>query len=113
MRKQEYQKGGQRAPIREYASYYTTIHGNLMCFFANEKDYNDLNAISQPLNLFKCNLNQLEDATLQRNVLHLETTDGAEYLFDAAGNENSQDNLQLWCDLIIEASSKSIIIKYR
>lgn len=113
MRKQEYQKGGQRAPIREYASFYTTIHGNLMCFFANEKDYNDLNAISQPLNLFKCNLNQLEDATLQRNVLHLETTDGAEYLFDAAGNENSQDNLQLWCDLIIEASSKSIIIKYR
>ncbi len=30
MRKQEFQKGGQRAPIREYQSCYTTIHANLL-----------------------------------------------------------------------------------
>lgn len=105
MRKQECQKGGQRAPIREYQSFFTTIHANLMCFFVNEKDYNELNAVSQPINLYKCSLNQIEDATLQRNVLHLETSDGAEYLFDAAGDENNLDNLELWRKSIIESSS--------
>lgn len=111
MRKQEAQRGGQRAPIREYQSFFTTIHANLMCFFANEKDYNDLNAISQPINLFKCNLNQLEDATLQRVVLHLETSDGAEYLFDAAGEGINYDSLEQWRNCIIESSSKFIIEK--
>jgi hypothetical protein len=104
MRKQEFQKGGQRAPIREYQSFFTTIHANLMCFFANEKDYNELNATSQPINLFNCKLNRLEDTTIQRLVIHLETIDCAEYLFDVAGDENDQNYLEIWFAKILEAS---------
>lgn len=107
MRKQEFQKGGQRAPIREYQQFFTTIHANLMAFFASEKDYNELNAANQPINLYKCKLNKLEDATVQRDVLHLETVDGAEYLIDVAqGDDNSEENLDLWINKIIEASSE-------
>ena len=106
MRKQEFQKGGQRAPIREYQSFFTTIHANLMCFFANERDYNDLNATSYPINLYNCKLNKLEDTTIQRNVIHLETIDNAEYLFDAAGDDNDQDYLDFWFNKILEASGK-------
>ena len=54
MRKQEFQKGGQRAPIREYQRFFTTVHANLMAFFASEKDYNELNAANQPINLYRC-----------------------------------------------------------
>lgn len=104
MRKQEFQKGGQRAPIREYQPFYTTIHANLMCFFVNEKDYNDLNAASHPINLHGCKLNKLEDTTIQRDVIHLETVDGAEYLFDPTGDENNIQNFNLWIDKLNEAS---------
>ena len=109
MRKQEYQKGGQRSPIREYQLFFTTIHGNLLCCFASEKDYNELNAANQPINLFKCKINRLEDATVQRDVLHLKTMDGAEYLVDVAGEQNDEKNLDLWSDKIIDASSKIFI----
>ncbi|CAF0717385.1 unnamed protein product [Brachionus calyciflorus] len=105
MRKQEFQKGGQRAPIREYQQFYTTIHANLMCFFIDKKDYNELNAATQPINLFNCKLNQLEDTTIQRDVIHIETSDGAEYLFDAAGEENDIENLELWMAKMLESST--------
>jgi hypothetical protein len=104
MRKQEFQKGGQRAPIREYQSFFTTIHANLMCFFEHEQDYNMLNATSMPINLYKCKLNRLEDTTIQRDVIHLETMDNAEYLFDAAGEDNNEHVLELWFEKISEAS---------
>jgi len=104
MRKQEYQKGGQRAPIREYQSFYTTIHANLMCFFMDEADYNMLSASSNPINLFQCKLNRLEDTTIQRDVIHLETVDGAEYLFDPIGEENDENNLEFWFRKLSEAS---------
>lgn len=105
-RKQEFQKGGQRAPIREYQSFYTTIHGNLMCFFVDQRDYNELNAAVQPINLFECRLGKLEEPTLQRDVIHVETTDGAEYLFDAAGEHNDIELLNKWFAKIAQASSK-------
>lgn len=105
-RKQEFQKGGQRAPIREYQTFYTTIHSNLMCFFIDKRDYNELNAAAQPINLFECRLNRLEDATVQRDVIHVETVDGAEYLFDAAGSENSDELFNVWYSKIAEASGK-------
>lgn len=101
-RKQEFQKGGQRAPIREYQSFYTTIHSNLMCFFADRKDYNDLNAVCPPVNMFNAKLSVLQDPTIQRNVIHIETFDGAEYLFDC---EDVQD-LNTWVERIAEATSK-------
>ena len=104
MRKQECQKGGQRAPIREYQSYFTTIHANLMCFFANEKDYNELNAAGQPVSLYHCKINRLDDTTLKRIVIHVETVDGAEYLFDAAGDDYNQELMMLWYSKINEAS---------
>jgi hypothetical protein len=109
MRKQEYQKGGQRAPIREYQSFFTTIHANLMCFFEHEKDYNMLNATSMPINLYKCKLNRLEDTTIQRDVIHLETVDGAEYLFDASGDDNHEHLLDMWFEKIAEASGMYIM----
>ena len=90
----------------KYQSFFTTIHANLMCFFANERDYNDLNATSYPINLYNCKLNKLEDTTIQRNVIHLETIDNAEYLFDAAGDDNDQDYLDFWFNKILEASGK-------
>lgn len=105
-RKQEFQKGGQRAPIREYQNFYTTIHGSLMCFFIDKRDYNELNAAVQPINLFECRLSKLEEPTLQRDVVHVETTDGAEYLFDAAGDENNLDLFHLWYSKIAQASGK-------
>ena len=104
MRKQECQKGGQRAPIREYQSFFTTIHSNLMCFFVNEKDYNDLNAAGQPINLYNCNISRLDDTTIKRAVIHVETSDGAEYLFDAAGEDCDNDAMELWLAKISEAS---------
>jgi spectrin beta len=103
-RKQEFQKGGQRAPIREYQTFYTTIHANLMCFFVDLRDYNQLNAACQPINLYKCKLNRLEDTTLQRDVIHLETADGAEYLFDAAGDNEDDELFAMWLGRINEAS---------
>ena len=106
MRKQEFQKGGQRAPIREYQSFFTTIHANLMCFFEHEQDYNMLNATSTPISLFQCKLNRLEDTTIQRDVIHLETVDGAEYLFDAIGEDNQEQMLDMWLEKIYEASGK-------
>ena len=109
MRKQEYQKGGQRAPIREYQRFYTTIHANLMCFFGYERDYNELNAATQPINLNNCKLNRLEDTTVQRDVLHLETVDGAEYLFDVSVENNNEEYLDLWANKITDASSKAWI----
>ena len=109
MRKQEFQKGGQRAPIREYQQFFTTIHGNLMCFFGSEKDYNELNAANQPINLFNCELNKLEDATVQRDVLHIVTVDGAEYLIDVANEHSDEDNLDIWIAKVTEASSKFIM----
>lgn len=105
-RKQEFQKGGQRAPIREYQSFFTTIHGNLMCFFVDQRDYNELNAAAQPINLFECRLSRLEDTTLQRDVIHVETVDGAEYLFDAAGETNNPEFFNRWYSKIVEASGK-------
>jgi hypothetical protein len=75
-----------------------------MCFFANERDCNDLNAMSYPINLYSCKLNKLEDTTIQRNVIHLETIDNAEYLFDAAGDDNDQEYLEFWFNKIFEAS---------
>lgn len=103
-RKQEFQKGGQRAPIREYQRFYTTIHANLMCFFVEKRDYNELNAAAQPINLSECRMNRLEDTTLQRDVIHVETVDGAEYLFDAAGDENNHDAFNIWYEKIVDAS---------
>jgi spectrin beta len=108
-RKQEFQKGGQRAPIREYQNFFTTIHANLMCFFLNEQDYNELNATSVPINLYNCKLNRLEDTTIQRDVIHLETVDGAEYLFDAAGDENNEENLEFWYSKLYEASGTVLL----
>ena len=110
MRKQEFQKGGQRAPIREYQQFFTTIHANLMCFFASEKDYNELNAANQPINLYKCKLNKLEDATIQRDVLHVETLDGAEYLIDVAGDDHIEENLDIWINKVNDASSMYFFI---
>jgi len=106
MRKQEFQKGGQRAPIREYQQFFTTIHANLMCFFATQKDYNELNASNQPINLFNCKLNRLEDATVQRDVLHLETSDGAEYLVDVQADGDNEQIMEQWIQKITEASRK-------
>jgi len=106
MRKQEFQKGGQRAPIREYQQFFTTIHANLMCFFASEKDYNELNAANQPINLFNCKLNRLEDATVQRDVLHLEASDGAEYLIDVQGDSANDMAMDEWIRRITDASRK-------
>ena len=98
-RKQEFQKGGQRAPIREYQTYFTTIHSNLMCFFVDKKDYNMLNAACAPVNLFNAKISVLQDPTIQRNVIHIETTDGAEYIFDAEKNHA----LDVWLDKMNEA----------
>ena len=125
LRKQEYQRGGQRAPIREYQALFASIHANLMCLFASERDHNALHAATPPINLSGCALRRLEDATLQRHVIHVETADGAEYLFDAASNsdnhrddqedledleegeeEERQANLELWLTRMSEASSK-------
>lgn len=108
MRKQEFQKGGQRAPIREYQNFYTTIHGNLMCFFIDKRDYNELNAASQPINLFECRIYKLEEPTLQRDVIHVETTDGAEYLFDAAGLDNNAELFNLWFAKLTQAQSNFV-----
>ena len=103
-RKQEFQKGGQRAPIREYQTFYTTVHANLMCFFVDVRDYNQLNAACQPVNLYNCKLARLEDTTVQRYVIHLETADGAEYLFDAAGDQEDEEALEMWFARMQEAS---------
>ena len=105
-RKQEFQKGGQRAPIREYQAFYTTIHANLMCFFVDKRDYNELNAAAQPITLFECRLSRLEEPTLQRDVIHVETSDGAEYLFDAAGDDDNRELFDLWYNKIAEASGR-------
>ena len=80
-----------------------------MCFFLNEQDYNELNATSVPINLYNCKLNRLEDTTIQRDVIHLETVDGAEYLFDAAGDENNEENLEFWYSKLHEASGTVLL----
>jgi hypothetical protein len=82
-----------------------------MLFFIDKKDYNELNAATQPINLFNCKLYRLEDTTIQRDVIHLETADGAEYLFDPAGDENDVDNLELWMDKMMESSGKQRFLK--
>ncbi|RNA37488.1 spectrin beta non-erythrocytic 1 isoform X3, partial [Brachionus plicatilis] len=89
----------------EYQPFYTSIHGNLMCFFIDKNDYNELNAATQPINLFNCKLNRIEDTTIQRDVIHLETEDGAEYLFDAAGDELDMEKFDLWMEKIVESSA--------
>ena len=101
-RKQEFQKGGQRAPIREYQKYYTTIHSNLMCFFVDKKDYNMLNAACAPVNLYNAKMSILQDPTIQRHVIHIETSDGAEYIFDTEKDQA----LDIWLDKINEAGGK-------
>ena len=103
MRKQEYQKGGQRAPIREYQPFFASIHGSLMCFFGDESDYRQLQAAAPPVNLSACVCRRLEDATLCRDVLHVETADHAEYLFDAT----TPEQLDMWMQKIQDASSSS------
>lgn len=82
-----------------------------MCFFIDQRDYNELNAATQPINLFNCKLNRIEDTTIQRDVIHLETADGAEYLFDAAGDENDEENLTTWFEKIQESSGSLIFSK--
>ncbi len=102
-RKQELQKGGQRAPIRDYQLFYTTLHSNLMCFFIDKKDYNDLNAACQPINFYNAKISVLPDTMLQRYVVQVETNDGAEYSFDF----NNLDKLNLWTEKMNEATSES------
>ena len=77
-----------------------------MCFFDHERDYNLLNATSMPINLFQCKLNRLEDTTIQRDVIYLETVDGAEYLFDAIGDDNQEEHLEIWLEKMSEAAGK-------
>ena len=64
MRRQEYQEGGQPAPIREYQPFFASIHGSLMSFFGDESDYRQLKAASPPVNLSACMCRRLEDASL-------------------------------------------------
>ena len=78
----------------------------------DQKDYNELNASTHPINLFQCKLDRLEDTTIQRDVIHLETADGAEYLFDAAGEENDLENLDIWLTKIEESSGKLLFYIY-
>lgn len=82
-----------------------------MYFFIDKKDYNELNAASQPINLFDCKINRIEDTTVQRDVIHVETADGAEYLFDAAGDEFDEEKLDLWLLKITESSGKTYNFK--
>lgn len=77
-----------------------------MCFFIDKNDYNELNAATQPINLFNCKINRIEDTTIQRDVIHVETVDGAEYLFDAAGDELDFEKMDLWMEKIEESSGK-------
>jgi spectrin beta len=105
-RKQELQKGGQRAPIRDYQLFYTTLHSNLMCFFIDKKDYNDLNAACQPINLYNGKITLVPDTLLQRYVVQVETADGAEYSFDF----NNEDKLNLWAAKMKEARGQCLCL---
>ncbi|XP_057323872.1 spectrin beta chain, non-erythrocytic 1 isoform X4 [Microplitis mediator] len=90
-RKHELQSGGKKAAVRSWKQYFTVLCGQLLCFF---KDYNDFSlskAATAPITIYNAICEKADDYTKRKNVFRLKCTDGSEFLFLAANQQEMED----------------------
>lgn len=90
-RKHQLQSGGTKAPVRSWKSYHTILCGQLLCFFKDEENYYQQNAITAPINILDAKCEKADDYTKKRNVFRVALKDNSEYLFLAPNEIEMND----------------------
>ncbi|KAF6212345.1 hypothetical protein GE061_012867 [Apolygus lucorum] len=90
-RKHELQRGGKKAPIRSWKTFYTVLCGQLLCFFKDQEDFVDSKAATSPIIIYNAKCEKAEDYTKRKHVFRLCCTDGSEFLFLAPSAAAMED----------------------
>lgn len=90
-RKHQLQSGGTKAPVRSWKTYHTILCGQLLCFFKDEENYYQQNAITAPINILDAKCEKADDYTKRKHVLRLILKDNSEYLFLAPNEAEMND----------------------
>lgn len=90
-RKHQLQSGGTKAPVRSWKSYHTILCGQLLCFFKDEENYYQQNAVTAPINVLDAVCEKAEDYTKKRHVFRLRLKDSSEFLFVAPNVSEMND----------------------
>ncbi|BET01245.1 Spectrin [Nesidiocoris tenuis] len=90
-RKHELQRGGKKAPIRSWKTFYTVLCGQLLCFFKDQDDFIDSKAATSPIIIYNAKCEKAEDYTKRKHVFRLCCTDGSEFLFLAPSAADMED----------------------
>ncbi|XP_034944641.1 LOW QUALITY PROTEIN: spectrin beta chain, non-erythrocytic 5 [Chelonus insularis] len=90
-RKHELQSGGKKAAVRSWKQYFTVLCGQLLCFFKDYGDFSLSKAATAPITIYNATCEKADDYTKRKNVFRLKCTDGSEFLFLAADQQEMED----------------------
>ncbi|XP_044574402.1 spectrin beta chain, non-erythrocytic 1 isoform X3 [Cotesia glomerata] len=90
-RKHELQSGGKKAAIRSWKQYFTVLCGQLLCFFKDYSDFSLSKAATAPITIYNATCEKADDYTKRKHVFRLRCTDGSEFLFLAANQQEMED----------------------
>ncbi|GMS78986.1 hypothetical protein PENTCL1PPCAC_1161 [Pristionchus entomophagus] len=95
-RKHQLQGGGLKATVRSWKNHYAILCGQLLCFFKDEHAFLDNSASTGPLNIYGALCKEDKEYLKRKHTFRLRTSDGSEFLFSCA----SDDEMQQWLNRI-------------